>query len=78
MEHTENIERVGGSHYCTAGCGKRITYRFAICSDCEKTYGRSATEWPAWLRESWNMTQRWRRTIIRARKHEVRANWSGY
>lgn len=76
MEHTENIERIGTTHYCTAGCGRRITFRFAICSACEEIYGRSALEWPEWLRESWNMTQRWRRILVKVNKHEVRADWS--
>lgn len=44
--------------YCLAGCGKRITHNFAICRSCEKTYGRSAYEWPAWLRFLWNDVQR--------------------
>lgn len=57
-------------HGCTA-CGKRITYRFAICSDCEKIYGRSAFEWPEWLRYSWNETQRQRRATKKTLRHEI-------
>ena len=60
-------------HKCTAGCGKVITWRFAICSDCEKVYGNRATGWPDWLRERWNMTQRERRQNKRVQMHEVEA-----
>ena len=42
-------------------CKKYITYRFAICSDCEKIYGSIARNWPAWLRYLWNDIQRERR-----------------
>lgn len=57
-------------HVCTAGCGKVITWRFAICADCEKIYGNRALDWPDWLRESWNMTQRIRRQNKRIIKYE--------
>jgi len=57
-------------HTCTAGCGKIITYRFAICADCESIYGRSALEWPPWLRERWNMIQRERRQERRIAHYE--------
>lgn len=58
-------------HTCTAGCGKVITWRFAICSDCEKIYGNRATEWPDWLRARWNMIQRERRQYKRIKANEV-------
>lgn len=48
-------------HRCLAGCGRAITYQFAICSDCEQIYGRSSLEWPYWLRWLWNDIQRERR-----------------
>jgi len=54
-------------HRCLAGCGKAITYRFAICSDCEKIYGRSSLQWPEWLRYSWKQTQKDRR---KEKKHK--------
>ena len=50
-------------HTCLAGCGKRITWRFAICAECEKTYGRSPTEWPQWLAFLWRDEQRIRRGV---------------
>jgi DNA-directed RNA polymerase specialized sigma24 family protein len=49
------------AHTCLAGCGKYITWSFAICADCEEVYGRSARDWPEWLRYSWNQEQRARR-----------------
>lgn len=48
-------------HKCLAGCGKTITWNFAICSDCERIYGKSSKDWPEWLRASWSMTQHQRR-----------------
>ncbi len=58
-------------HVCLAGCGKRITWRFAICADCEKTYGRSPTEWPGWLAFLWRDEQRIRRQHRRIVAHEI-------
>ena len=59
-------------HKCTAGCGKWITWQFAICSDCEKIYGRSAlNDWPEWLRDAWNAEQRRRRAEYRHARHEI-------
>lgn len=58
-------------HRCTAGCGRVITYRFAICASCEEIYGNKATEWPEWLRFSWNNIQRMRRQKKRIIAHEV-------
>lgn len=59
-------------HKCTAGCGKMITWQFAICANCEKIYGRSAAnDWPDWLRESWNYEQRERRRNYRQDENEI-------
>lgn len=59
------------NHVCLAGCGKRITWRFAICAECEKEYGRSPREWPAWLAFLWRDEQRLRRQHRRITSHEV-------
>jgi hypothetical protein len=48
-------------HKCLAGCGKTITWRFAICKDCEQIYGSKSEEWPDWLRFLWSDTLRERR-----------------
>ena len=58
-------------HTCLSGCGKRITWRFAICAECEKTYGRSPTEWPQWLAFLWRDEQRIRRQHRRIVAHEI-------
>jgi hypothetical protein len=58
-------------HTCLAGCGKRITWRFAICSDCEQTYGRSPRDWPEWLAFLWRDEQRMRRQYKRIIDHEL-------
>lgn len=60
----------GGHHTCLT-CSQWITYRFAICSKCEKIYGRSAKEWPEWLRFLWNDTQKERRRNKKIRQHEI-------
>jgi len=52
-------------------CQKPITYRFALCSACESTYGHTAAEWPSWLRFMWADEQKERRRILRIRKWEV-------
>lgn len=57
-------------HPCIA-CGKWITYRFAICTDCETLYGNKARFWPDWLRFLWNDIQRERRANTRNNTHEV-------
>ena len=58
-------------HVCL-GCNEtRITWQFAICTDCEEKYGRSALDWPDWLRESWNMEQRERRRIKKQKLYEI-------
>lgn len=48
-------------HNCL-NCFKRITYRFCLCSDCEAIHGRSAFDWPDWLRAGWIEEQRQRRS----------------
>jgi hypothetical protein len=58
-------------HECLTGCGRRITWRFAICSSCEKIYGRSSRDWPNWLRYLWNAEQRERRQDTRVTNNEV-------
>lgn len=57
-------------HRCHS-CGRLITYRFAICSDCEEIYGKSSLEWPTWLRDSWALEQRWRRRENNDKQYEV-------
>lgn len=60
------------SHKCFGeGCNRRITYRFAICAECEKVYGTSPLGWPAWLRFLWNQEQRERRKNRTRRKMEI-------
>ena len=58
------------THRCLV-CEKSITYRFAICTNCEDKYGRSPLGWPEWLRFLWNDTQRERRMHRRIRRHEI-------
>jgi hypothetical protein len=60
-----------GNHKCLAGCGHWITNRFAICSECEKTYGNSPKDWPEWLKFLWNDEQRLRAQDRRIHKFEV-------
>ena len=63
---------MAGFHQCLGeNCGRWITYRFAICAECEGRYGRSARKWPDWLRFLWNDTQRERRRNKRISKNEV-------
>jgi len=63
---------MAGYHQCLGeSCNKWITYRFAICADCEERYGRSAREWPDWLRFLWNDIQKDRRRNRRIRTHEL-------
>jgi hypothetical protein len=61
----------GTRHTCLAGCGRSITWRFAICSSCEEIYGNSSIHWPAWLSFLWNSEQRLRRQDKRIREHEL-------
>ncbi len=58
-------------HTCLAGCGKRITWRFAICAECEKIYGHGPHEWDPWLAFLWRDEQRIRRQHRRIMAHEV-------
>jgi hypothetical protein len=58
-------------HFCLGGCGKMITWRFAICSECEKIYGNKIASWPEWLSFLWRDEQRKRRRESRVKKHEV-------
>jgi hypothetical protein len=57
-------------HHCL-NCQKPITWRFAICSDCEKIYGSSPKQWPEWLRFLWNDIQKERRRHVRVNKYET-------
>lgn len=59
------------SHKCIACNKKRITYRFAICTECEKIYGNRARDWPDWLRFLWNDIQRQRRRERNEDTHEI-------
>ncbi len=58
-------------HRCLAGCGRVITWAFAICSSCEKKYGRSPKNWPEWLAFLWRDEQRLRRQHKRVKEFEV-------
>lgn len=58
-------------HRCLAGCGRPITWRFAICSDCEKIYGNRSKEWPEWLRFLWKDILVERRRIVNQLRYEV-------
>lgn len=63
---------MAGFHQCLGeDCTKWITYRFAICANCEKRYGRSARNWPDWLRFLWNDIQRNRRRNKRISMNEI-------
>jgi hypothetical protein len=57
------MNRGSGNHVCLAGCGKAITWRFAICRECEKKYGSKPSQWPDWLQYLWTDTQRERRDV---------------
>lgn len=59
------------NHYCLAGCGRKITWRFALCVNCEKTYTNRPAVWPDWLRYLWNDTLRERRRTANQLKYEV-------
>lgn len=56
-------------HKCLAGCGRVITWQFAICASCEAKYGNVARKWPLWLRYSWANVQK-----IRRQEKKIRAN----
>jgi len=59
------------THRCLAGCGKTITWQFAICTSCEQKYGSGPKVWPEWLRFLWRDTQRERRQNQRQNRYEV-------
>jgi hypothetical protein len=58
------------THRCL-NCGKPITYQFAICSACERIFGRQSLLWPEWLRFMWRDILRERRQNKRVREHEL-------
>jgi hypothetical protein len=61
-----------GFHKCLGeNCNKTITWSFALCSDCEKKYGRSSKDWPEWLSFLWKDILRSRRQNIRIFLNEV-------
>ncbi len=57
-------------HSCLA-CGKRITWQFALCRQCEKVYGSSMKDWPEWLAFLWRDEIRVRRQDKRVKDNEV-------
>jgi hypothetical protein len=59
------------AHKCLAGCGKTITWQFAICSECEMVYGSSPYQWPGWLRYLWRQTQKERRQTKKQNSYEI-------
>lgn len=67
---------MGYAHRCLAGCGRTITWSFAICSHCEGIYGSSSLQWPGWLRFLWNSTQQERRYVKRQSKFELVTDFS--
>lgn len=58
-------------HRCLAGCGKAITWRFAICADCERTYTSKPANWPEWLQWLWKDTLKERRRQKNQNRFEV-------
>lgn len=62
-------------HLCLAstvsGCNKFITWNFAICAECEKTYGNRAGQWPSWLRFLWREEQKSRRRNKKQAANEI-------
>lgn len=59
-------------HKCFSGnCEKMVTWRFALCSECEKKYGHKMSEWPPYLQYLWRDEQRMRRQDRRALKNEI-------
>lgn len=59
-----------GGHHCLV-CEKAITWQFAICTTCEQTYGRTSSEWPAWLSFLWRDQVRQRRRNKTIARREV-------
>jgi len=62
--------KTSNGHKCI-NCGRSITWRFAICTDCEKIFGRKARDWPKWLRFLWNDEQRRRRKERKLTVNEI-------
>jgi len=58
-------------HRCIGGCGKVVTWQFALCRSCEERYGVSPYDWPDWLRYLWSDIQRERRRDRRITEFEV-------
>lgn len=59
-------------HRCLGeNCNKPITWTFALCSECEKKYGKSPYDWPAWLRFLWKQEQRERRLDKKVNTREL-------
>lgn len=65
-------------HKCLAGCGKTITWQFAICAECEQSYGSSPVRWPEWLRYLWIVTLRERRNDRKIMNWEVSYDTFGF
>lgn len=55
--------------YCV--CGKKIAGARDLCNECYSIYGRTASDWPAWLRFWINDTHREQRTELEIDKHEI-------
>lgn len=63
--------------YCI--CGKMIAGKRVLCPECSLIYGRTAKEWPAWLRFWVNDTVREIKQEIEIDKHEISfadKNWN--
>jgi len=69
------IRKMPYYHPCMAskhsGCGKYITWNFAICAKCEAIYGKRARDWPDWLRFLWQDEQKRRRRAKKEREREI-------
>ena len=48
-------------------CGKRITYRFSLCAECEEFYGRRVGDdiRPQWVNDLINQSRRERRAYFK-------------
>jgi hypothetical protein len=66
------------AHKCLAGCGTTITNKFAICIQCEQSYGSRPADWPEWLRFLWNDIQRERRRNKRHAANEIEFDFIQY
>jgi len=65
------------SHKCLV-CGKVITWRFAICADCEKVHGSKPEGWPEWLQFLWRDEQRLRRRQKKIIRYETSFSFLPY